>query len=54
MEAIVKLSKKDSNDISSFGDPNQTINPTVYDYGRFNSYILHSRQHLTILPPFNH
>lgn len=39
IEAIVKLSKSNSNQISFFGDPNQTINPTVYDYGRFNSYV---------------
>lgn len=37
--AIVKLSKEESNYISFFGDPNQTINPTVYDYGRFNAQV---------------
>lgn len=39
IEAIVKLTKEDSDKISFFGDPNQTINPTVYDYGRFNSFV---------------
>jgi len=37
VQAIVNLCC--SNNISFFGDPNQTINPTVYDYGRFNSYV---------------
>jgi len=39
IEAIVKLTKVGSDNISFFGDPNQTINPTVYDYGRFNSFV---------------
>lgn len=39
IEAIVKLTKDGSDNISFFGDPNQTINPTVYDYGRFNSFV---------------
>lgn len=39
IEAIVSLTKKGTENISFFGDPNQTINPTVYDYGRFNSFV---------------
>lgn len=39
IESIVSLVKENSNNISFFGDPNQTINPTVYDYGRFNSLV---------------
>jgi hypothetical protein len=39
IEAMVKFTKDTTNNISFFGDPNQTINPTVYDYGRFNSFV---------------
>ena len=37
--AISRLAKIGSENISLFGDPNQTINPTVYHYGRFNSFL---------------
>lgn len=37
IKAINKLLKKGSRKIYMFGDPNQTINPTVYDYGKYNS-----------------
>lgn len=47
VEAISKLLKKDSVNISFFGDPNQTINPTVYDYGRFNASIYQLKSKFT-------
>ncbi len=46
IKAIVKLSKSYSNNISLFGDQNQTINPTVYDYGRFNSYVYTEKEQI--------
>jgi len=46
IEAIVTLSKKESLNISFFGDPNQTINPTVYNYGRFNSFVYRKTQNI--------
>lgn len=44
IEALVSMTKKASNNISFFGDPNQTINPTVYNYGRFNSFVYRKTQ----------
>lgn len=46
IEALVSLSKKDSVNISFFGDPNQTINPTVYNYGRFNAFVYRKTQNI--------
>ena len=44
--AITKMLKDNTDKISFFGDPNQTINPTVYHYGRFNSYLWNRTQNV--------
>ncbi len=44
--AITKMLKDNTDKISFFGDPNQTINPTVYNYGRFNSYLWNRTQNV--------